>query len=259
MTHIIRIDAFGPGNFQLRRVGDPNTTDIFKVAPGDSIRFVAYRNNSPIDYQIAFKSPARSPFTDIVQINMPHGGITQELVVTTLLAGGMPFNIMIPSLGWHYDPEILVDGSTFNPTLQHLIEAVEKLIEVKTLAAPRVRADNPITVSVNGSSFTFTPTTDPLIVHPGDTISWAVTQAGQSTPNFSINFSAASAPMSPLDNFENGISADYWNGATANVSSRIFRHLQLSEGASKDFTYTIAMTTGTAPVSQTRTIRLMAS
>lgn len=85
MTRIIRIDAIGQGNFLLRFVGDAQPSTSLKVAPGDSISFVAYRNNRKIDYQIVFKSQSRSPFTDIDRIDMPNGGVTEALVVTTLL------------------------------------------------------------------------------------------------------------------------------------------------------------------------------
>jgi hypothetical protein len=255
-TKIIRIDAIGQGNFQLRFVGDAQPSTTLKVAPGDSIRFVAYRNNRKIDYQIVFKSQLRSPFTDIDRIDMPNGGVTEELAVTTLLAGGMPFAIMIPSLGWHVDPEILVDGATMDSNLKHMLEQLEKLLAAKSLAIPRPATAYPITVTVSGNNFTFAPNTDPLVVHPGDYISWNLTQDGVSAPNFAINFSATTPPLSPLDNFENGISPDYWEGKVAVISNRIFRKLELSEGASKDFKYVIAMTTGNMPQSSPRTITL---
>lgn len=256
MTRIIRIDAIGQGNFQLRFVGDAQPSTSLKVAPGDSIRFVAYRNNRKIDYQIVFKSQLRSPFTDIDRIDMPNGGVTEALAVTTLLAGGMPFSILIPSLGWHVDPEILVEGATLDPNLKHLLEQLEKLLAAKSLATPRRADEYPITVTVSGSTFTFAPNTDPLVVHPGDYISWKLTQDGVPVPNFAISFSATPPPLSPLDNFENGIGPDYYDGKVAVISNRIFRHLEPSEGTSKDFTYVIAMTTGNMPQSPARTITL---
>jgi plastocyanin len=63
--------------------------------------------------------------------------------------------------------------------------------------------DHPIAVTVN--AFTFNPPTSPLMVHPGDTISWTLTQNGAAAPNFTINFSAAAPPLSHLQNFENAI------------------------------------------------------
>jgi hypothetical protein len=256
MTRIIRIDAIGQENFQLRFVGEAQPTNTLKVAPGDSLRFVAYRNNRKIDYQIVFKSQLRSPFTDIDRIDMPHGGVTEEFAVTTLLAGGMPFSIMIPSLGWHVDPEILVDGAPFDPNLEHMLEQLEKLLAAKSLAIPRPAVENPITVTVSGSTFTFAPNTNPLVVHPGDYISWKLTQDGVPAPIFTITFSAGKPPMSPLDNLENGIAPDYYDGKVAVISNRIFRKLEQSEGATKDFTYVIAMTTGNMPQSSPRTITL---
>jgi len=256
MTRIIRMDAIGQGNFEFRFVGDAQPSTTLKVQPGDSIRFVAYRNNRKIDYQIVFKSQSRSPFTDIDRIDMPDGGVTEEYVVTTLLAGGMPFSVTIPSLGWHVDPEILVDGATLDPNLIHMLEQLEKVLATNKLELPRPTADFPISVTVKGDTFTFNPKTSPLVVHPGDYISWTVTQDGVSAPNFAINFSAGKPPLSPLDNLENGIGPDYYDGKTAVVSSRIFRQLEASEGASKDFTYVIAMTTGSMPQSSPMTITL---
>lgn len=168
----------------------------------------------------------------------------------------MPFSILIPSLGWHVDPEILVDGASVNSNLKHLLEQLEKVLAAQSLATPRRADEYPITVTVSGSTFTFAPNTDPLVVHPGDYISWKLAQDGVPVPNFAISFSATTPPLSPLDNLENGMGPDYYDGTVAVVSNRIFRQLEPSEGTSKDFTYVIAMTTGNMPQSPPRTITL---
>lgn len=255
-THIIRIDALGQNNFQLQRVGDPRPAVSFRVYAGDDIRFVAYRGNRRIDYEIFFKDQRRSPFTDVDRIAMPDGGVSEALTVTTLLKGGMPFAIRIPSLGWQVDPEILVDGAPLVTDLDALVEKLKLMQEVQAISASHDYTPNPIHVDVSSHAVTFTPPTTPLNVHPGDTISWDLDQDGVGAPQFSINFSSTSGLQSPLEDLENGIHPDYYDGTTAFVASRIFRSLQGGEGASKNFTYLISMQTGTGTQLQPQTIHL---
>lgn len=253
---IIRIDAIGQNNFTLRFVGK-NPATSFHVNPGDTIHFAAYYNNSKIDYQIVFKAQSRSPFTDVHVIDMPHGGVTGPLPVTTTLTGGMPFQIRIPSLGWGVDPEIVVEGATFQHGLQRLEDLMKDILAGLSAETARTPNSYVVKVHVAGNNFTFTGSnTNPLPVTPGDSIAWEISQDGQNAPDFTINFTAGSPPFSPLDGFENGIGPDYYNGTTAEVAGRLFRSRQNGEPSGKPFTYTIAMKTGSGATSSPRTITL---
>lgn len=109
---LVKIDANENGKFKFSDMkGDDSY--YLSVSHGHKVGWICFRGGGQVGYEIVF--PKKSPFRGRSRISVPAGGHSGFFSVDDgKLGDDLKYTVLIPSLDWRHDPDVLIDAVEFS-------------------------------------------------------------------------------------------------------------------------------------------------